>query len=85
MKKNTHPDKTAASPSDGAPFVGPGEARRINPDPNGMPGGFFVYQAEGEKRVVYANDYVLKLFGCEDEREFAGLTGNTFQIGRAHV
>ncbi|SER47693.1 EAL domain-containing protein [Parafannyhessea umbonata] len=78
MKKNTHPDKTAASPSDGAPFVGPGEARRINPDPNGMPGGFFVYQAEGEKRVVYANDYVLKLFGCEDEREFAGLTGNTF-------
>lgn len=43
-----------------------------------MPGGFFVYRAEGDEAVVYVNEACLRIFGCEDEGQFADLTGNTF-------
>ncbi|MBR2216446.1 MAG: response regulator [Selenomonadaceae bacterium] len=42
------------------------------------PGGFFIYQAYGEEKILYANDMVLDIFGCETWEEFQKLTGNTF-------
>ena len=44
-----------------------------------MPGGFFVYKAEGDEELIYANDAVIALFGCHDLDEFKELTGYTFK------
>ena len=43
-----------------------------------MPGGFFIYKAKNEE-ILYANNAVLKIFGCETIEEFKELTGNTFK------
>ena len=48
-----------------------------------MPGGFFIYRAEGTEELVYANGAVHRLFGCTGEAEFRELTGNTFR-GMVH-
>ena len=32
-----------------------------------MPGGFFVYHADGDEAVVYVNEACLRIFGCADE------------------
>ena len=44
-----------------------------------MPGGFFVYRAEGREELLYANRAVLNIFGCENLDEFKELTGFTFR------
>ncbi len=43
-----------------------------------MPGGFFVYHADGDESLVYANDACLRIFGCETLDQFKELTGFTF-------
>ena len=43
-----------------------------------MPGGFFIYKADNEE-LLYANNAVLKIFGCVSIKEFKELTGNTFK------
>ncbi len=44
-----------------------------------MPGGFFIYKAEGDEELIYVNDAVVSLFGCRDLEEFREHTGNTFR------
>ena len=44
-----------------------------------MPGGFFIYKAEGDEELIYANDATIALFGCNDLDEFKELTGYTFK------
>ena len=44
-----------------------------------MPGGFFIYKAEGDEELLYANRAVLDIFGCESLEEFKELTGYTFK------
>lgn len=44
-----------------------------------MPGGFFVYRADGEEELIYVNDVVLDIFGCETVEQFRYLTGFTFK------
>ena len=44
-----------------------------------MPGGFFIYKAEGDEEIIYANDAVISLFGCDDADDLRTLTGNTFK------
>ena len=44
-----------------------------------MPGGFFIYRAEGEEELLYANKAVFDIFGCSDLEEFKELTGYTFR------
>ena len=43
-----------------------------------MPGGFFIYQATGDGQILYANDIVFEIFGCDTLEEFKQLTGFTF-------
>lgn len=43
-----------------------------------MPGGFFVYKAYGDEKLLYANDVVHDIFGCDNADEFKELTGFTF-------
>ena len=44
-----------------------------------MPGGFFIYRADEKEELLYVNDVMLEIFGCETLDEFKILTGNTFQ------
>lgn len=48
-----------------------------------MPGGFFIYRAEGSEEILQINEAALKIFGCESCEDFARLTGNTFK-GMVH-
>ena len=43
-----------------------------------MPGGFFIYRADGDEVILYINDVMLDIFGCATEEEFRALTGGTF-------
>ncbi len=45
----------------------------------GMPGGFFIYHADGNEELIYINSAVLRIFGCETQEEFVELTGFTFR------
>lgn len=44
-----------------------------------MPGGFFVYHADEKEEIIYANDAMVRLFGCDSLEEFRALTGNSFR------
>ena len=33
---------------------------------NAMPGGFFIYRANGNEEIIYVNDAILSIFGCEN-------------------
>ena len=44
-----------------------------------MPGGFFVYQAEGAGNILFANHATLDIFGCDTLDEFKEITGYTFE------
>ena len=44
-----------------------------------MPGGFFIYRAEQPEELLYANEAVFRIFGCDDLEDFKKLTGFTFR------
>lgn len=37
---------------------------------NAMPGGFFIYHADENEEIVYANEAVIRIFGCDTREEF---------------
>ena len=45
----------------------------------GIPGGFFVYRADSSEELLYANEAMLRLFGCDTLEEFQAHTGNSFK------
>ncbi len=45
----------------------------------GMPGGFFIYHADGDEELIYINQAMLRIFGCDRLEEFKELTGYTFK------
>ncbi len=51
--------------------------------PTGLPGGFFVYEAEGEEKMLFAETNVIKMYGCETYEEFYDYIGGTFK-GMVH-
>ena len=44
----------------------------------GMPGGFFIYHADRDERLIYANQALIRIYGCESLEEFREYTGFTF-------
>ncbi len=46
---------------------------------NKMPGGFFIYRADGNQEIIYANKSMLHIFNCSTMEEFRELTGNSFR------
>ncbi len=48
-----------------------------------LPGGFFVYHADGGEELITFNEELLKIFKCKDKEEFLELTGNSFK-GMVH-
>lgn len=45
----------------------------------GLPGGFFIYHADGGEEFIYVNSQMVKIMGCRTEEEFRELTGNSFR------
>ena len=43
-----------------------------------MPGGMFIYRADRDEEVVYANSHLLDFFECKTMEEFVELTGGKF-------
>lgn len=48
-----------------------------------MSDGFFIYQAEGNEKILYTNPKVLEIFGCETIFEFRELVNSSFR-GMVH-
>ncbi|MDE7340868.1 MAG: response regulator [Lachnospiraceae bacterium] len=44
-----------------------------------MPGGFFIYRANEEETLIYANEAMLRIFQCDTMQEFREMTGNSFR------
>ena len=44
-----------------------------------MPGGFFVYRAGGEEEIIYANNVMVSIFGCDSYADFMEYTGHSFR------
>lgn len=59
----------------------------LRPDENripvGLPGGFFIYNAQGLEEIYFAEQNVIELFGCENIEEFRNHVGNSFH-GMVH-
>lgn len=45
----------------------------------GMPGGFFIYHADENEELIYANMATVRIFGCDSLEEFKEYTGNSFR------
>ena len=48
-----------------------------------MPGGFFIYKAAPPEELLYANNRVFEIYGCDGLEDFKELTGYTFK-GMVH-
>jgi len=46
---------------------------------DGMPGGFFIYHADGNEELIYANQAMVGIFGCDSMEEFIEYIGNSFR------
>ena len=44
-----------------------------------MPGGFFIYREEQPQELLYANQAVFTIYGCDSLEDFKKLTGYTFR------
>ena len=51
--------------------------------PTGLPGGFFIYEADGEERLLFAEPNVIRMYGCETFDEFYEYVGGSFR-GMVH-
>ena len=47
--------------------------------PGGLPGGFFIYNARGNEEIYYADENVIRLFGCKTMEELREYTNNSFK------
>jgi len=46
---------------------------------SGMPGFFLIYKAEGDERILFANDHLIQLFECDDYDDFLKYTHASFR------
>lgn len=54
-------------------------ARQVIKFMDEMPGGFFIYHADDNEEIIYANKAILRIFQCDTLEEFQELTGNSFK------
>lgn len=46
---------------------------------DGTPGGFFIYHADGNEELIYANTAMVSIFGCDSREDFEACVGNSFR------
>lgn len=44
-----------------------------------IPGGFFIYRADGNEELLYSNKAMYRIFGCDTAEQFKALTNNSFK------
>ena len=44
-----------------------------------IPGGFLIYHADGDEKIIYANQGLLRIVQCKTMQEFRKFTGNSFR------
>ena len=44
-----------------------------------MPGGFFIYHADEDEKLIFFNQSMMRIFGCDTRQEFLELTHNSFK------
>lgn len=44
-----------------------------------MPGGFFIYRADSDEEIIFANNALLRIFRCDTMAEFMELTHGSFK------
>lgn len=54
-------------------------ARQIKAFIDEIPGGFLIYNSDGDEEIVYANKALISIFKCKNLAEFKALTGNSFK------
>ena len=47
--------------------------------PKGVPGGFFIYEAGGDEKILFADENILRLYGCSTFQEFYEYVGGSFR------
>ncbi len=45
----------------------------------GLPGGFFIYHADGNEEFIYVSSQMIRIMGCGTEEDFRRYTGNSFK------
>ncbi|MCM1145361.1 MAG: GNAT family N-acetyltransferase [Blautia sp.] len=62
-------------------LIGEGEkqAMHIKRFLDRIPGGFFIYRADESRELLYVNEAMQQIFGCDTLKEFWLLTGNSFR------
>ena len=48
-----------------------------------LPGGFFIYHADGNEDLIYFNKQIPAMYGCKSDDEFIRFVGNSFR-GMVH-
>ena len=51
--------------------------------PTDLPGGFFIYRNNEDEEILFAEDNIIKMYGCETLEEFRDYVGNSFK-GMVH-
>ena len=51
--------------------------------PNGLPGGFFIYENTEDEKILFADENIIHLYGCETFEEFLDYVGGSF-TGMVH-
>ena len=51
--------------------------------PTGLPGGFFIYEAGGDEKILFAETNIVRMYGCEDYEDFLRYVGGSFK-GMVH-
>ncbi len=46
---------------------------------DGMPGGFFIYHADENEELIYANTAMVNIFGCDSLEDFRRYVGGSFR------
>lgn len=46
---------------------------------DGMPGGFFIYHANKDEELIYANQAMVNIFGCDSLEDFKEYIGHSFR------
>ncbi|MGN1407457.1 diguanylate cyclase domain-containing protein [Lactobacillus sp.] len=45
----------------------------------GLPGEFLIYKADGDQKIIFANEHLIQLLGCQDYDDFMAFTKGSFQ------
>lgn len=43
-----------------------------------LPGGILIYRDDGEQTILYANPWMIRMFGCSSFEDFMETTGGSF-------